>query len=159
MAETALAAYRSDLLRPAAPNDAGPIYALTRPLQESGNLRAREREHIKAQINDFFVIERDCAIVACAALHPYFKEGVGELACIATRPDSQEGGLGHQLLEQVEKTAAEKGLSTLFAISTRAVHWFLARGFQVGNASLLPPPARKMPRACQEASILFKSLG
>ena len=148
---------RCEKLRPAVAEDVSSIYALTRPLQQSGELRAREPERLQDQIDDFFVIEKNGMIVACAALHAYAAQGVGELACIATHPDCRRDGLGRQLLSRIEQAAQEAGLHSLFAVSTRAARWFVGRGFTVEDAGALPP-VRKMPAECRKAKVLFKQL-
>ena len=64
---------RYDNLRQASVNDIGGLLDLIRPLEAQGILVKRSREQLEMEIARFFVLERDSAIIGCAALYPYPK--------------------------------------------------------------------------------------
>src|SRR5690606_41003430 len=58
-------------LRQASIEDVGGILELLEPMEQQGILVRRSRELLEAEIDRFRVIEKDGAIIACAALYPY----------------------------------------------------------------------------------------
>lgn len=122
-------------------DDVGGILELIEPLEASGALVKRSREKLEQEIDRFTVIERDGSVIACAALYPFPKERLGELACLAVHPDYRGEGRGDRLLAAVETLASAASLHSLFVLSTRTSHWFRERGF--AHAALDQLPARK----------------
>ena len=55
------------------------IIALIRPLEKRGVLVPRSRERLEREIDQFYVLERDGLVVACAALYPFGDGTVGEI--------------------------------------------------------------------------------
>ncbi len=106
------------------------------------------------EIEHFTVVERDGMIIACAALYPYLKEQVGELACLAVHPDYQGQNRGNQLLKYIERQSRQLGLKQLFVLTTRTAHWFRERGFTAADIKLLPVK-RKLLYNYQRNSKMF----
>jgi len=123
-------------LRIASPDDVAGIIELISPLEHEGILVKRSRELIESELDHFRVIERDGMIVACAALYPF--ESQGELACLATHPEYRNGNRGELLLQSIESSAQALGLTSLFVLTTQAVHWFIERGFEEHPIDTLP---------------------
>ncbi len=71
---TLITAEQWETLRQASIDDATGILELIRPLEEAGVLVRRSREYIETEIGQFIVIERDGAIIGCAALYPFTEE-------------------------------------------------------------------------------------
>ncbi|CAM6088383.1 unnamed protein product [Calypogeia fissa] len=115
--------------RPATRADIQSIIQLLRPLEESGILVNRPRKQLEKEVKNYFVVERDGSIIACAALIPFRDDKCGELASFAVSPECQGMGLGNTLLGFVEKKAEEMKLERLFLLTTRTADWFLQRGF------------------------------
>lgn len=128
-----------ELTRTARIDDVGGILELIAPLEAAGVLVPRPREVLETEIDRFTVMERDGAIVGCAALYPFEKEGLGELACVAVDPGYRNSGRGDALLAHMERQAKALGLAGLFVLTTRTAHWFRERGFA-------PAPVDKLPR-------------
>lgn len=123
-------------LRTALPDDVVGIIELISPLEHEGILVRRSRELIESELDHFRIIERDGMIVACAALYPF--ESQGELACLATHPDYRDDNRGELLLQSIESSARKIGLTSLFVLTTQAVHWFVERGFKELPIDTLP---------------------
>lgn len=145
-------------LRRATIDDVGGMMALLAPLEEKGVLVRRSRELLETEIDRFLIVERDGAVVACAALYPFMEEGVGELACVAVDPTYRGSSRGDRLLKGVEREARKQGLHTLFLLTTRTAHWFIERGFRQGDLSTLPAKKQALYNYQRNSKIFLKSL-
>lgn len=134
------------------------ILELITPLEAAGVLVPRPREVLETEIDRFTVVERDGAVVACAALYPFEKEGLGELACVAVHPDYRNGGRGDALLAHMEKHARRLGLHGLFVLTTRTAHWFRERGFVTANVDKLPRRRRDLYNWRRGSKVFIKEL-
>jgi amino-acid N-acetyltransferase len=124
-------------LREARIEDVGGILALIEPLEADGTLVKRGRERLEREIANFVVLEHDGALLGCAALYPLPGKS-SELACLAVAPDARDAGYGEQLLRACEGRARQQKIRRLFALTTRAAHWFLEQGFKAADPSALP---------------------
>ena len=125
-------------LRDAGLDDVGGVLALIEPLEADGTLVKRGRERLEREIGNFLVIEHDGVIVGCAALYPLAGNQGAELACLAVAPDARDAGHGERLLHACEARARSMKIRKLFALTTRAEHWFLAQGFKAAAPAALP---------------------
>ncbi len=124
-------------LREASIEDVGGILALIEPLEADGTLVKRGRERLEREIGNFLVLEHDGVLVGCAALYP-LPERAAELACLAVAPDARDAGHGERLLQACEVRAKKQRIRRLFALTTRAEHWFLEQGFKPAAPAALP---------------------
>lgn len=145
-------------IRRAGIDDVGGILELIGPLEQSGALVKRSRELLEQEVSRFQVIERDGSIIACAALYPFEKEGMGELACLAVHPDYRDAGRGDQLLSRIEQRAAQSGLEAIFVLSTRTSHWFRERGFVAAELNQLPGKRRDLYNWQRRSKVFVKTL-
>jgi amino-acid N-acetyltransferase len=125
-------------LRTATIDDVGGVLEIIEPLEANGTLVKRSRELLETEINQFFVIERDGMVIACAALYPYPDSSMGEIACFVTHPDYRGGDRGERLLNAIQTHAEQAGLSQLFVLTTQTAHWFLEQGFSESSPDTLP---------------------
>lgn len=145
-------------LREASADDVGGILALIRPLEEDGTLVRRDRALIEREVENFTVIEHDGVIFGCAALYPYPGERIGEMACLAVNPVTQNKGDGERLLTRIEQRARAAGLERLFVLTTRTTHWFLRRGFVLADLDALPRERRNLYNWQRKSQVLVKRL-
>ncbi|NOX09939.1 MAG: amino-acid N-acetyltransferase [Gammaproteobacteria bacterium] len=145
-------------IRPASIDDVGGILELVTPLEQDGILVRRSRELLEMEINHFTVIERDGMILACAALYPYVKEGVAELACLVVHPDYQKGGRGDTLLQHISQQAKQQDIHSLFVLTTRTTHWFRERGFKNTKIDQLPVKRRGLYNYQRNSKVLIRKL-
>lgn len=143
-AGTLITAEPYERTRQAGIDDIGGILELISPLERAGVLVPRARELLETEIDRFTVVERDAAVVGCAALYPFEPERLGELACVAIHPDYRGSGRGDALLEHMERRARAAGLEGLFVLTTRTAHWFRERGFQPATLERLPGRRRDL---------------
>jgi amino-acid N-acetyltransferase len=144
-------------LRRASIDDVGGILELITPLEEAGVLVHRSRELLEAEIDFFFVIEREGMIIACAALYP-LDATCGEIACIAIHGDYQANGRGEHLLSALEEQARRMGLTHVIVLTTQTTHWFMEKGFQPIAVSELPEKKQKMYNYQRNSKALKKAL-
>ncbi|WP_133011833.1 amino-acid N-acetyltransferase [Marinomonas flavescens] len=145
-------------LRPAHIDDVGGMMALLAPLEEKGVLVRRSRELLENEVDRFIVIERDGAIVACAAIYPFEQEHSGELACLAVSPDYRGSNRGDRLLKGIEQAAKNLHLETVFLLTTRTAHWFIERGFSETSLSSLPAKKQALYNYQRNSKIFSKQL-
>lgn len=145
-------------LRQASIDDVGGMMALLAPLEDKGVLVRRSRELLENEVDRFFLLERDGAIVACAALYGFEDERSGELACLAVSPAYRGSDRGERLLKSIEKEARNQGLKKLFLLTTRTAHWFIEHGFVESNVSELPAKKQALYNYQRNSKIFIKHL-
>ena len=145
-------------VRDASVDDIGGIIELIDPLEEKGILVRRSRERLEAEIEQFIVIERDNAIIACAALYIFEEENIGELACIAVNQNYLGGNRGNILLNAVQQRALAKNLKALFVLTTKTAHWFLEQGFNEINVDQLPKEKQSIYNLQRKSKVFLKQL-
>ena len=155
---TLVSAEPFDQIRQARVDDVGGILALIEPLEESGILVRRSREILETEISHFTVIERDGTVIACAALYPYGKDAMAELACVAVHPDYRTAGRGDLLLQHMEQRAGAAGLKRVFVLTTQTAHWFRERGFLPATIDSLPVARRKLYNYQRNSKVFIKTL-
>ena len=147
-----------DSIRRATIDDIGGILELIRPLEESGVLVRRSREKLETEIAHFNVVERDGAVIACAATYPYPEEGLAELACLAVDDAYRRGQCGERLLDLAEREARMSGAGRLFVLTTHAAHWFRERGFIEADHSILPGERHALYNFQRRSRLLVRTL-
>jgi len=145
-------------LRPAKIEDVGGILALIEPLEADGTLVKRSRERLEQEIANFEVIEHDGSILACAAVYPFPEEKSAELACLAVAPEYRDAGYGERLLLACAARAKEMKIRRLFALTTRAQHWFIAQGFREEGVGVLPEKRQALYNWKRGSKIFLKRL-
>ena len=145
-------------IRLAGIEDVGGILELIEPLERDGTLVRRSRERLETEIDCFSVVERDGAIIACAALYADLPNRCGELACVATEPDYRRSGRANRLLEHIESRARRAGVDRLYVLTTRTAHWFVERGFAAATLADLPDQRREMYNYQRNSQVFIKTL-
>ena len=149
----------AEQIRRATINDIGGILELIRPLEQQGILVRRSREQLEMEIDKFTIIQRDNTTIACAALYPFPEEKIGEMACVAVHPDYRSSSRGEVLLERIAAQAKQSGLSKLFVLTTRSIHWFQDRGFTPVDIDLLPESKKQLYNYQRKSKVLMADLG
>lgn len=140
-------------------DDIGGILELIRPLEKKGVLVKRSREDLELNIASFVVMERDGTILACAALHAYPDNQVGEVACFAVSEPYQNQGRGEQLLIAIEHQARKLKLNTLYVLTTQTAHWFIEQGFSASDVSELPVERQSLYNYQRNSKVFKKQIG
>ena len=155
---TLITAETIESMRAASISDVGGIIELLKPLEESGVLVKRSRELLEVEINHYIVIEREGMIIGCAAMHPYHKERMAELACLAVHPEYRDNGRGENMLTHIEKQAASLGMTKLLVLTTQTAHWFQEKGFVQASIKALPMSRKSLYNIQRNSKIFYKNL-
>jgi amino-acid N-acetyltransferase len=145
-------------LREATPDDVGGILQLIAPFEQDGTLVKRSRTEIERDVGNYTILEHDGVLFACAALYPYPEAKTAEMAALTVSPESQGQGDGERVLKRVEQRARAMGLESIFVLTTRTMHWFLKRGFQVVDLSWLPEARKRNYNLTRKSQVLVKQL-
>ncbi|HWU83678.1 MAG TPA: amino-acid N-acetyltransferase [Methylophilaceae bacterium] len=145
-------------MRQAEIGDVGGILQLIEPLEAEGILVRRGRERLEMEISHFFVMEHDGIIIGCAALYPFPDDRKAELACMAVHRSFRRGGRGDRLLKYSEEQAKERGIESLFVLTTRTEHWFLERGFVETDIAALPPAKQQLYNYQRRSKVFVKKI-
>ena len=120
------------------------VMALIRESVDNEELVRRTRADIISHIEDYWVMELDRSLVACAALHLFPETRQAELACLYVAKGHEGQGYGRKLMAFTERLAAEKGAKEIFALSTQAFNYFQQKGGYVDSTpDILPTERRK----------------
>jgi amino-acid N-acetyltransferase len=145
-------------LREASADDIGGILQLIEPFERDGTLVKRDRTEIERDIDHYTVIEHDGVIFGCAALYPYPESRTGEMAALTVSPNVQGQGDGERILKRIEQRAKAAGLTSIFVLTTRTMHWFIKRGFEPADADALPEARKRHYNWDRRSVVLVKRL-
>lgn len=145
-------------LREAGHEDLSSILQLIEPFESNGTLVKRDRTEIERDIASYSVIEHDGVIFGCAALYPYPESSTAEMAALTVSPQSQGMGDGERLLKRIEQRAKAQGLTSIFVLTTRTMHWFLKRGFTQVSPDWLPEARKQKYNLSRKSQVLVKPL-
>lgn len=123
-------------LRAATLDDVAGIYTLLKFHSDNGVLLPRPESDIFNSLRDFYVVEDEGKIIACAALLIYTRE-LAEIRSLAVSSLYMKQGLGFSLVKKLEDDARNIGLSRLMAL-TYEVTFFEKLGFHIVAMSELP---------------------
>lgn len=145
-------------IRDATIDDVGSVVALIAPLEADGTLVKRGRERLEMEITRFSLLDHDGVIVGCAALYPFSKDKMAELACLVVMPEYQRLGYGELLRKHIEAKAKKLRLKRLFLLTTRTAQWFRERGFAEEGLESLPSERRGLYNYQRRSKVLIKTL-
>ncbi|HQY07864.1 MAG: amino-acid N-acetyltransferase [Burkholderiales bacterium] len=145
-------------LREATSDDVGGILQMIEPFERDGTLVKRDRTEIERDITNYTVIEHDGVIFGCAALYPYPEAGTAEMAALTISPLVQGQGDGERILKRIEQRARSQGLTSIFVLTTRTMHWFIKRGFQPVEPDWLPEARKRKYNWDRRSVVLVKKL-
>jgi len=103
---------------------------------DKGEMLARSLSEIYENIRDYFVVRQGEQVVACAALHVSWSD-LAEIKSVAVAEDTQEQGIGAQLVEACLHEAEELGIATIFCLTYKPA-FFEQFGFSQVDKMELP---------------------
>ena len=143
-------------IRPAVPADINSILSLIDPFEKDGTLAKRDKVDIERNLSSYFVLDHDGQICGCACLNHYSEENVAEISCLIVRPDYQRKGEGSRLLTHLLEKAKRNNIKQIFALTTKAEHWFLEKGFIRGDKEVLPKEKIRTYETARNSLVLIK---
>ena len=73
-------------------------------------------------------------------------------------PEYRDAGYGERLLRACEARAKEAKIRRVFALTTRAQHWFIAQGFREEGVGVLPEKRQALYNWKRGSKIFLKRL-
>ncbi|MFC1992563.1 N-acetyltransferase [Chloroflexota bacterium] len=116
--------------------DVPQIHQLVNYFAGKDEMLARSLSEIYENLRDYFVIRHGEQVIACAALHVSWSD-LAEIKSVAVAEDSQEHGLGAQLIGACIKEAKELGIPTVFCLTYKPA-FFEREGFSQVDKMELP---------------------
>jgi len=117
-------------------SDVSQMHKLINYFADKDEMLARPLSEIYENIRDYFVIRQDGRMIACAALHVCWSD-LAEIKSVAVAEDSQEQGVGAQLVEACVKEAKDLGILTVFCLTYQPA-FFEKFGFSQVDKMELP---------------------
>ena len=97
-------------------SDVTQIHQLVNYFAEKDEMLARPLSELYENIRDYFVVRQGKRVIACASLHVSWAD-LAEIKSLAVVEDSQEQGIGAQLVETCLREAKELGIPTIFCLT------------------------------------------
>ncbi len=112
------------------------MHKLINSFAEKGEMLARSLSEIYENIRDYFVVRQGERVIACGALHISWSD-LAEIKSLAVADDSQQQGIGAQIVEACLKEANELGIPTVFCLTYKPA-FFEKLGFSQEDKAELP---------------------
>jgi len=116
--------------------DAPQMQKLINYFADKGDMLARSLSDIYENIRDYFVVRQGEQVIACAALHVNWSD-LAEVKSLAVAKESQQQGIGNQLVEACLREAKKLEIPTVFCL-TYKVTFFEQLGFSQIDKGELP---------------------
>ena len=140
--------------------DVPQIHQLINYFADKGEMLARSLSEIYENIRDYFVVRQGERVIACVALHISWSD-LAEIKSLAVVEDSQEQGIGAQLVEACLKETGELGIPTVFCLTYKPA-FFKKLGFSQKDKMELPHKVwgecyrcPKFPN-CDEVALIYQ---
>ena len=153
-------AHTAARVRPAAIHDVPEIHHLLEIYSAQGNLLPRSMSEMYRHLRDFFVIEVNGHVAACAALE-IFTENLGEVRSLVVADEFKGKGFGRMLVERVAEEARTIELKRLMAL-TYVAPFFHKLGFKTVPKETLPEKVWSVCvkcykfNSCDETAVLLE---
>jgi amino-acid N-acetyltransferase len=137
-------------IRPATGADRDAVEALLR-------LSRLPLDGLAPDLQGFVVADEGESIVGCAGVEAYGADGL--LRSVAIHQDARGRGLGQQLVEAAMADAWQRGLATLYLLTTTADRWFPRLGFQAISRDQVSPAVQasvEFASACPASAIVMR---
>ena len=120
-------------------------------------LLSKETVMLYEDVQEFFVAEKDNAIIGCGALHVLW-EDLGEVRTVAVIEDFRGQKIGHQIMNAIIERAQSLGLKRLFCL-TFETGFFGKHGFkEIQGAPVEPEVYQQLLRSYDEGIAEFLDL-
>jgi amino-acid N-acetyltransferase len=146
-------------LRKAVVADVPKIQKLVKIHADKDEMLHRSLNDLYENLRDFFVVEENGDLLACAALHVTWDD-LAELKSVAVALQTQGRGLGKMIVDRCLQEARELGLRRVFALTYKP-EFFEKRGFQIIDRNMLPHKVwgecikcHKFPN-CNEVAMMY----
>ena len=144
-------------IRPARTSDIKAIRKIIDTYSLQRRLLSKETVMLYEDVQEFFVAEKDGAIIGCGALHVLW-EDLGEVRTVAVNEEFRGKKIGHQILNAIIERAQSLGLKRLFCL-TFETGFFGKHGFtEIQGAPVEPDVYQQLLRSYDEGIAEFLDL-
>ena len=144
-------------IRPARTSDIKAIRKIIDTYSLQRRLLSKETVMLYEDVQEFFVAEKDGAIIGCGALHVLW-EDLGEVRTVAVNEEFRGQKIGHQILSAIIERAQSLGLKRLFCL-TFETGFFGKHGFtEIQGAPVEPDVYQQLLRSYDEGIAEFLDL-
>ncbi|MDQ3885743.1 MAG: amino-acid N-acetyltransferase [Actinomycetota bacterium] len=120
-------------------------------------LLAKQLVTLYEDVQEFWVAERDGAVVGCGALHVLW-EDIAEIRTLAVQPSARGQGVGDLLVDRLLGQARELGLRRVFVLTFQE-RFFSRHGFvKIAGTPVSPEVYAQMRRSHDEGIAEFLDL-
>jgi amino-acid N-acetyltransferase len=126
------------LVRSAEERDVAAVLELIEPYVRDGTMVRKEMRHLLSNLDQYLVVEERGSLVGCASIVVFQDQKTAELGSFSVAESARGNGVGDFILTSVINAAREKGLASIFALTTRTEQWFRRRGFTEVDPDWLP---------------------
>jgi amino-acid N-acetyltransferase len=140
-------------------SDVPQIQQLINYFAERDEMLPRPLSELYENIRDCFVIRDGERLIGCISLHIFWSD-LAEIRSLAVAQDSQEQGIGAQLVKACLKEAKELGITTIFCLTYKPA-FFEQFGFSQVDKMELPRKVwtecyrcPKFPN-CDESALIY----
>ena len=147
----------SVVIRPARTSDIKAIRKIIDTYSLQRRLLSKETVMLYEDVQEFFVAEKEGAIIGCGALHVLW-EDLGEVRTVAVNEEFRGQKIGHQILTAIIERAQSLGLKRLFCL-TFETGFFGKHGFtEIQGAPVEPDVYQQLLRSYDEGIAEFLDL-
>ena len=133
-------------IRPARTSDIKAIRAIIDTYSLQRRLLSKETVMLYESVQEFFVAEKDGAIIGCGALHVLWDD-LAEVRTVAVEESFHHKGIGHQILEKIIERAREVGVERIFCL-TFQTKFFGSHGFvEIEGTPVAPDVYKELLRS------------
>jgi amino-acid N-acetyltransferase len=145
-------------VRRATTRDVRAIERLIEPLVQQRILLGKNRVVFYEAVQEFRVAEDEAGeLIGCGALHVIW-EDLGEVRTLAVADDRRHHGVGHALLERLERDARDLGLTRLFCLTFETA-FFGHHGYvEIGEGIVSPDIYAELVQSPDEGVAEFLDL-
>ena len=144
-------------IRPARTSDIKAIRKIIDTYSLQRRLLSKETVMLYEDVQEFFVAEKEGAIIGCGALHVLW-EDLGEVRTVAVNEEFRGQKIGHQILTAIIERAQSLGLKRLFCL-TFETGFFGKHGFtEIQGAPVEPDVYQQLLRSYDEGIAEFLDL-
>jgi amino-acid N-acetyltransferase len=141
-------------------SDVPQMHQLINYFADKGEMLPRPLSELYENLRDYFVVRQGEGVIACGALHISWAD-LAEIKSLAVAEDSQDKGIGGQLVKACLEEARGLGITTVFCLTYRP-DLFKKFDFKVVDKMELPRKVwgecyrcSKFPD-CDEVALIYK---
>ena len=117
-------------------NDVPQMHQLINYFADKDEMLPRSLSELYENIRDCFVVRQGGRVIGCISLHVFWSD-LAEIRSLAVAEDSQEQGIGAQLVQACLGEAEELGITTIFCLTYKPA-FFEQFGFSQVDKMELP---------------------